>query len=191
MQFPSANPGEGKTVLWQDLMALDRKHHFRGFTITETLIAVMILGIVAAIGIEAVANTESNVRAERAAREAVMAIRFARSRAMTDGATYKVRFNVGAKTISVIDPANGNAVLAAPLSGSVMQINLSGSSDVANVLMTPVITGASSDPYDVSYSPTGGTTNSGTVTFTYGASTKQLQIPNVGDPILLGDTRKP
>ncbi len=161
------------------------------FTLVEIMITVLIMSITATIAMEAVANTDAGLRAERAAREAVTAVRFARTRAMSDGTSYIVRFNVGAKTISVVDPNNSYAVLAAPIAGSVMQINLSGQSDVANVAMSPSITGDSTDPYDVTYTSLGGTANGGTVTFSYGASIKVLQIPNVGDPIIMGDARRP
>jgi Tfp pilus assembly protein FimT len=152
---------------------------------------LLILSIVSLIAVDSAANADAPLRAERAAREAAAAIRFARMRAWTDGTSYKVRFNIAAQTISVIDPANGNAVLAAPMAGDIMQINLSGKSDISGVAMAAAIVGSSSDPYDVTYSALGGTTNTGTITFTYGPITKVLQIGNVGDPIMVGDTRQP
>ncbi len=163
----------------------------RGFTLIEILCAVLILGITATIAIDAVANTDASLRAERAARETVAALRFARSRAMADGVKYIVRFNVAGKTISVVDPNNAYSVLAAPMPGSQMLLNLASNAEIANVAMTPAITGAATDPYDITYTPNGGTVNNGTITFTYGVSTKVLQVPNVGDPILVGDTRRP
>src|SRR3954452_22770705 len=107
----------------------------RGFTIIEIVMALLITAILSTIAVEAVSHTDAGLRAERAAREAVAAVRFARTRAMTDGTSYKVRFNVASKTISVIDPANSNAVLAAPMTGGVMQINLTGRTDVTGVTM--------------------------------------------------------
>jgi prepilin-type N-terminal cleavage/methylation domain-containing protein len=163
----------------------------RGFTFLEVVITTLIISIIATIAVEAVTNSDAALRAERAAREAVTAIRFARMRAMADGTSYKVRFNVGAKTISVVDPANGNAPLAAPLAGGIFVINLSGKTDVANVAMACSIAGSASDPYDITFSPIGGTSNTGTVTFTYGQNTKVLTIPSVGDPTVVGDTRRP
>jgi len=44
---------------------------------------------------------------------------------------------------------------------------------------------------EVTFTALGATSNSGTVTFTYGTVTKTLSIPNVGDPTLVGDSRKP
>jgi len=163
----------------------------RAFTVTELLLTLLILSITTLIALDAVADTDANMRAERAAREAVSAVRFARTRAMTDATTYKVRFNVGAKTISVIDPNNSDAIMAGPLAGNLMQINLSGNSDVANVSMAVSIAGDASDPFDVIFNSLGGTSNSGTITFTYGSISKVLQIPNVGDPYLVGDSRQP
>jgi Tfp pilus assembly protein FimT len=161
------------------------------FTVTEVLITVLIMAIVGALAVGQVSHSDAGLRAERAAREAVIAVRFARTRAMTDGTSYKVRFNVAAKTISVINPSASDAVLAAPMAGAVMQINLTGKSDVSGVTFSPTITGDTSDPYDVTFTPLGATSNSGTVSFTYGTMTKTLSIPNVGDPTLVGDTRKP
>jgi Tfp pilus assembly protein FimT len=155
------------------------------------MMAIFIMGILALIAVDAIADSDANLRAERAAREAVAAIRFARSRAMSDTTTYKVRFNVAGKTISVVDPANSDAVLAAPIKGNTMLLSLTGNSDIAGVTMACSLSGDSADPYDITYTGLGGTANSGTVTFTYAGISKVLQIPNVGDPILVGDTRKP
>ena len=162
----------------------------RGFTLVEMTMAMLILAITTVIALDSVSHADAGLRAERAAREAVALVRFARARAMTDSTTYKVRFNVGAKTISVIDPNNGNAVMAGPLAGGTMQISLS-NSEISGVTMSPSLAGAASDPYDVTFSSLGGTGNSGTITFTYGSVTKTLQVPSVGDPILVGDSRKP
>jgi len=150
----------------------------------------VIISIISALAMGMLANTESGLRVERAARETAAAIRFARLHAMTEGVSYTVRFNVAGKSISVIDPSTGSAK-AAPVPGGSFQINLTGNSDVANVAMTPVISGDSTDPYDVVFSPAGGTRNGGTVTFSFGVNTQVLQIQNVGDPIIQGGTRQP
>jgi prepilin-type N-terminal cleavage/methylation domain-containing protein len=162
-----------------------------GFTLIEMLCTVLIMAIVSTIAVDVIADTEAQLRAERAAREAVIAIRFARARAMADGVPYIVRFNVGGKTISVVDPANAYAVLAAPTGGGQMLINFGTNRDVANVAMVPSLAGDATDPYDMTFRPNGGTANSGSVSFTYGARTKVLQVPNVGDPIIVGDPRRP
>ena len=169
----------------------DKQKTRRAFSLVELMMVMLIAAILGTIAMGTVSHTEAGLRAERAAREAVSAVRFARTRALTDGTSYKVRFNVSARTITVIDPANSNAILSAPMAGGVMQINLSGRSDVSGVAMSPTIAGDTSDPYDVTFSALGGTSNSGTIAFTYGSITKTLQIPNVGDPILVGDSRKP
>ena len=163
----------------------------KGFTVVEMIMTMLILGITSMIALDFIANADAGLRAERAARDTVALMRFARTRAMCDGVTYKVRFDVANKTISAIDPNNSNAVLAGPMAGSVMQVNLSGRSDVSNVTMTPALAGDSTDPYDVAFSSLGNTSNTGTVTFTYGPLSKVLLIYNVGDPIIQGDSRKP
>jgi prepilin-type N-terminal cleavage/methylation domain-containing protein len=168
-----------------------QRRHPRGFTLIEILMTMLILGITTVIAVDAVSRADSGLRAERAAREAVAAVRYARSKAIAETTPYKVRFNVAARTISVIDPSNGDAVLSAPLAGNLMQISLTGRSDISGVTMSASLAGDTTDPYDVAFTSIGGTANSGTITFTYGTTTRTLQIPNVGDPTLVGESRKP
>jgi Tfp pilus assembly protein FimT len=161
----------------------------RGFTVIEVLAILIILSVTAKLAVDSVGDADAGLRAERAARETAGAIRYARCKAMTDGVNYKVRFNVASKTISVVDTSN--TVVAAPVPGSSMLINLTGNSDVSGVTMSCSLSGDTSDPYDVIYWPAGGTSNSGTVTFTYGGKSRTLTIPGVGDPTIAGDTRRP
>ncbi len=71
-----------------------RKHY--GYTLTEILIVVAILAITATLALGMIGNTEASLHADRAAREALAAIKYARMMAMTTGGTYGVEFDTTA-----------------------------------------------------------------------------------------------
>lgn len=71
-----------------------------GYTLTELIIVVTILAIVAAIAVPATASNESE-RLELAAQEIAAAMRFARSEALRTGEPHGFRQQSGAKRIRV------------------------------------------------------------------------------------------
>jgi prepilin-type N-terminal cleavage/methylation domain-containing protein len=62
----------------------------RGFTVIEMMMVILVMSILAVIGLDAVATFEANQRADRAAREALAAFRFAGILAKNTGKKAKV-----------------------------------------------------------------------------------------------------
>ena len=82
----------------------------RAFTLIEILIVVTILAITAILGLDTISNTEASLRADRAAREALAALRYARMMAMTTGGTYGVEFDTTNKRFQVFQTTGTNVV---------------------------------------------------------------------------------
>ncbi len=160
----------------------------RAFTTIEVLITVLILGIVAAISFDVIADTEAASRADRAARESLVALRHARSLAMTTGNISGVEFDTTLKKIRVFTFINGTQTwVTNALSGgnpSNYQIDLANDREVLNVTLTPSIPTDATNPYDITYNTLGATKNTGTVKFTYGRGTRVLTILSLADPTL-------
>jgi len=155
----------------------------RGFTLIEILVVVVILGITATLSMDLIGSTDASQRADRAAREAVVAVRYARMLAMTTSATYGIEFDKGNKRFQVFQTTGSNVVNQTLIGGGTYVVNLS-RTELAGTTMVPTINGDTTDPYDVTYNALGSTTNYGTVAFSYGGFTRTVTIPAVGDPTI-------
>ncbi|MGN6368985.1 MAG: pilus assembly FimT family protein [Phycisphaerae bacterium] len=154
----------------------------QAFTLVETLIVVLILAICATICMDAIGNTEATFRAERAAREAVTAIRYARMLSISANGTYGVRFSQSAGTFQVYQTTGTNVVPQAMSAGGTYVVKLS-QPELQGVTMSVTLANDTTDPFDLAYTA-GNTTNAGTVTFAYAGMRKTVTIPAVGDPTI-------
>jgi type II secretion system protein H len=154
-----------------------------GFTLIEILIVVLILAITATAGMDAIANTDATMRANRAGREVVAALRYARMMATTTGGVYGVEFDTTNKRFQVFKTTGSSVVNQTLTGGGTYVINLNSQELMGNV-MTVSIANDATNPYDLTYSAMGSTSNSGTVVFTYGGHTSTVTIPAVGDPTI-------
>lgn len=157
----------------------------RGFTLLEVMIAVTILAIMATLGLDMIADNDAAMRAERAARECVAAIRAARTLAITTGANAGVEFNVGQKKFHVYGANTpGTPVSNSLCAGGTYIVSLTTNRELSGVTMQVALNGVSTDPGDLQFTPRGATANDGSVTFTYGGRTRVVTIPIVGDPTM-------
>jgi type II secretory pathway pseudopilin PulG len=147
------------------------------------MMVVVILGITATISVDYLAKTEAALRADRAAREAVTALRYARMMSVTTGGTYGVEFDTTNKRFQVFHTTGSNVVTQSLAGGGTYVINLT-NTELNGTTMTVTITGDATNPYDLTYNGLGSTTNTGTVVFSYGGYTKTVTIPAVGDPTI-------
>jgi len=159
------------------------KQNRRGFTLVEMMLVILILAIAATMGLDVIGNTEASLRADRAAREALVAIRAARSLAITTGGTFGVEFDVGNNRFQVFNTTGSNVVNQSLISGGLYVINLS-RAELNGTTMRPAIANDLTDPYDVKFSGLGNTSNPGTVIFSYAGYKRTLTIPAVGEPTI-------
>jgi len=165
-------------------MAATRRTICRGFTLIEVMIVILIAAICGTIALSAYSSTDAGYRPERAARELTTALRYARSLAMTTNAVCGVEIDTSLKQFRVyqVSGSNYNTVSQNMIGGGLYVVSLTTQKEIAGVTLTPSITGATTNPYQISYNALGATANSGTVTITYASRTKVLTIPSVGDP---------
>jgi hypothetical protein len=141
---------------------------------------------------DAVSTFEANQRADRAAREALAAFRFARSLAMTTGKKAKVMLDTTTtvSSFSVFWQSNGAAYdTTAYSTGMVaggtyvlkMGTNANAARELANTTFAVSNTTGGYTNY-FEFSALGNCAQTGTITFTYAGKTKRLVIANVGDP---------
>jgi prepilin-type N-terminal cleavage/methylation domain-containing protein len=155
----------------------------RGFTLIEMLLVLMVMAITAVLALDAISETDANFKADRAAREACTALLYARSMSITYGGSYGVEFDTVNNRFQVF-LTTGSNVVAQTLNGSgTYVVNLS-RPELAGTTMTPTITGAAANPYDVIFAPLGSTVNNGTVVFTYAGKRRTVTIPKVGEPTI-------
>jgi prepilin-type N-terminal cleavage/methylation domain-containing protein len=155
----------------------------RAFTFVEVLCCLLVLSIIAFLGADFIGDTEASLRSEHAAQEALGAVRYARMESITTGTSYTVRFDTSARTISVLD-SSLNVATQRLLAGGTFVIDLSNRRDLTGTTFTAAVTGDAANPYDVKFGPTGSTANPGTISFTYGNTSKNLIIPATGEPTL-------
>lgn len=166
------------------LSSLKRTSGGRGaFTLIELLVVVLIIAIAATVGLDVIGNTEAGMRADRAAREAVTALKYARMLAITNGGVYGVEFDVTNKRFQVYQTTGSTVVSQSLIQGGSYVINFS-RPELSGTTMTATITGDTTNPYDVAYTGMGNTSNSGTVVFSYGGYTRTVTIPAVGEPTI-------
>jgi prepilin-type N-terminal cleavage/methylation domain-containing protein len=157
----------------------------RGFSLLEILVVITILAIVGTLAADYAATSSNYMKADRAARECVTSIRAARTLAISTGNTCGVRFDTTAKTFQVFsNNTPGTAVSNSMAPGGTYVMNLTTNPEVAGVTMSVSLANDVSSPYDLQYTALGATSNSGTVSFTYGGRTRTVTIPAVGDPTI-------
>jgi Tfp pilus assembly protein FimT len=147
------------------------------------LVVVVILAITATMSVDFLAKTESSLRADRAAREAVAALRYARTMSMSTGGTYGVEFDTTNKRFQVFQTTGSNVVKQSLTGGGTYIINLT-NTELNGTTMTATITGDATNPYDLTYNGLGSTSNNGTVVFSFGGYSKTVTIPCVGEPTI-------
>jgi Tfp pilus assembly protein FimT len=151
----------------------------------EVLVVLVILGVSAKIAVDSISSTDAALRADRAARECLTAVRYARSQAFTSGNTCGVRFNTSTKTFYVWRANTPGTAMSTNLFGNgTYTVDLTNNIELKGVTMTVTLSGASSNPYDLSFTTLGATSNTGTIVFTYAGKSKTVTIPAVGDPTL-------
>ena len=163
-------------------------HAARAFTLVDVLLTVLILGIASAIGFDAIAESEANFRADRAARETITALRYARTLALTTGNPSGVEFDNTLRLVRVYSMINNvQTWVTNPLSGggsNLYQIDLSNTREVAGVAMVVNIPTDATNPYDCQISPLGSTSNIGTITYSFGRGRRVVTITALGEPTL-------
>ena len=174
---------------------LKRKSHSftktnrRGFTTVELVLVLTIMAITATLAADVISTTESNQRADRAAREVVAALRFARNMAMTTGNTSGVEFDTTAKTAKVYTMINSvQTWVTVPFTGTGKSgqyiINFAGDREILGVTMTVSLPSDTTNPYDVTFNSLGATTNTGTVRFSYSVNYRTVNITALADPTI-------
>jgi prepilin-type N-terminal cleavage/methylation domain-containing protein len=153
------------------------------FTLIEMLIVVLLMAITSTIAMDVIAETEAGLRPDRAAREAVCAILYARAMAISYGGNFGVEFDTANNRFQVFQTTGGNVVAQSMYGGGTYVINLS-RPELKGTTMTVAIAGDATNPYDLIYAPLGNTSNNGTVVFSYGGKQKTVTIPKVGDPTI-------
>ena len=153
------------------------------------MLAVLILGIVSVLGIDAIAESEANRRADRAARETVSALRYARTLAMSTGNPSGVEFDTTLHLVRVYTRINNVQTwvrnpAASGGNGNLYQIDLVNTREVAGVALAVSIPTAATNPYDCVFNQLGATTNVGTIIYTYGKSKCVVTIAALADPTI-------
>ena len=157
-----------------------------GFTLVEIMLVLLIIAIMTTICLDALSGTEATFRADRAAREAVTAIRYARMLSVSTGSTYGVEFDQTAKTFQVYQPpatSGPNTVVPQAMSSGGTYIVKLSQPELSGVAMSVTLAGQASNPFDLAYA-NGNTNNIGTVVITYASVRKTVTIPAVGDPTI-------
>ena len=152
------------------------------FTLIEVLMVVLIMGICATIGLDAISASDANQRAERSAREVLAAFRFARNLAINTGKKAQVVISTSSATASVYWMSNGSTWDPAPLTSNMSPtgqwvVNLATSPEMRGtaISISPAIN-------TFIYGTTGTCSATATITFNYGFRTRSLIVSAVGDP---------
>jgi prepilin-type N-terminal cleavage/methylation domain-containing protein len=159
----------------------------RGFTVVEMILCMIIMAIIAKIGVDVISRTESNQRADRAARETVVALRYARNLATTTGNSSGVEIDTSTRKIRVYTMiGTTKTFVSAPFmgNGGAFQIDLANDRAVKGVTLTMSIPSDTSNPHDVLFNSLGATKNTGTVRFNYGSTYKTVTIGSLADPTI-------
>ena len=163
--------------------------HRRGFTVVELMIVIVILAIAATLGADVISHTEATQRADRAAREVLAALRFARNLALTTGNISGVEFDTSAKNAKVYTMINSvQTWVTVPFTGSGKSgqylIDFVGDREITGVTLTVSLPSDTTNPYDVAFNSLGATLNTGTVKFSYSTCYKTLTITALADPTI-------
>lgn len=172
-------------------MLTHHRHQSKAFTLMDIMITVVILGITAALASGVIAHTEANQRADHAARETLIALRYARTLALSTGNPSGVEFDTTQKLIRVytmLPPTPTKTWVTSPLdggrNGGYFEIDLVNNREVANVTMTVNIATDTTNPYNCLFDARGSTKNIGTIVFNVGTGKRTLTLSALADPTL-------
>jgi prepilin-type N-terminal cleavage/methylation domain-containing protein len=84
-----------------------KKTIIKGFTLTEVMIVVAIIGVMAAIAIPNLSDMAIKIRANSAAREIFGDLYWARTQAIKTGRNFRVDFNAGAGSYTITNVTTG------------------------------------------------------------------------------------
>ena len=148
----------------------------------ELMLVILVIAITGVLGLDTISSYEANARSERAARECLVAFRYARNLAFTSGKNACVRFNSGTNSFSVYWQSNGSSWDASPVTqpmaqGQTYTVSLNTANELAGCTYS-----ISPSATQFTYSALGSCDTAGTITFTFGNHTKQLVVALVGDP---------
>jgi hypothetical protein len=133
---------------------------------------------------DSIANYDASARPERAARECLMAFRYARQLAITSGKSTKVTFTTGASSgFSVYWMSNGSSWDANPVTmpaaqGGTYTVTMANSNELKGTTISLNPSGTTV----FTFNSLGSLDNSTVITFTYGPKTKTLTVPKAGEP---------
>lgn len=120
----------------------------QGFTVTELLVVVIIIGLLAVVATPALRSTDPN-KVDLAAAQLAEALRFARSEAMRTGQVHSVRIRKGdnafaaEKTDLSVEPAIAEFVLRHPVTKQLIERDLDDPGPISGVQLS-----GNEDPFD-------------------------------------------
>ena len=156
-----------------------------GFTLVEIMIVVAIMGIAGTMAMAMVSRSEAGMKSDRAARELVAAVRYARMLALSTGGSYGVQIDTTNNAFSVYY-YNGTTytTVAQPLvGGGTYLIDLDVQQELKGCVATPT-------PAPVGgitrygFNALGSCSPSGSVAIKYSVRTRTVTIPAVGEPTI-------
>ena len=159
-----------------------RRRRAKGYSLIEVLLTVLIIQIISGMIMVNVSDVQTNERLARSCEQIVLALRYARVQAMSTGQPVGVEFNVSGNSVRVFQGPSATTVSDSMIAGGTYVINLNNQAETSGVRLSgAMISNDATDPYRVTFSTLGGTSNNGYVTLTYGGVTKTVQIPLVGE----------
>jgi len=151
----------------------------------ELIAVLLIMAICTSLSIDTIASFDSHQRAERAARNCMAFLRYARNLAMTTGYPAEVQINTSTGTFAVYSAKdtsgitwNSSPVSQSLISNGSMSITMSTRQDLYGTTMTVAPSGTTA----FVFKQTGSCGVAGTLTFSCAGVTSTLTIPAVGDP---------
>ena len=150
----------------------------------EVMIVLLIMALVVSLGVQTIASFEANQRADRAARETLVAFRYARNLAMTTGKNACVLFDPPTNSFSVYWQSNGSSWDATPVQQPLAPGNYTIDYDTEKELVGTSFSLNPSGTNRFTYSGLGTCDNASVVTFTFGSKSKTMSIVRVGDPTI-------
>ena len=159
-----------------------------GYTLLEMMVVLVVMAIAGTMALAVVSEVDRSERPNRAAKEMVTALRYARMLAMTTGKVCGVQTNTTAGVnqflvyrVDVVGATSTQVTVNEPMgAGGVYAVALGTQSELAGTTMvvTPAGTGGVTK---FSYDTLGTAGVTGTVQFVYGGRSKTVTIPAVGE----------
>jgi Tfp pilus assembly protein FimT len=153
-----------------------------GYSLMETLLTIFIAQLITGLVVVNVSSATTTEKLNLAGQQVVNAFREARMLAMSTGTTAGVEFDTSAQTVRVYTGSSATTVTDPAFPGGTYLINLTTQPDIAGTtLVSPLITGDTTNPYRVIYSTLGSTANNGSIQLQAGKRVCTIYIPLVGD----------